>query len=198
MRRLLLPLFPLFLARADSNECADPVRYGAAWGPYSRLSHRFSNAIAYGGLVYVSGQVGFAGDDGTVSDDVAQQTNATLQAVDEALAAAGTSADRVLEVTIWLSDIGRDYAAMNEVYDRWAAGHAPTRACIEARLARPDLLVEIRVVAASGACSRPKRALRLLSTVKGVFGAILTPLKFAAKALAPMLGVRLPVHQFAS
>jgi len=38
---------------------------------------------------------------------------------------------------------------MNEVWDEWMpAGNAPARACIEARLAFPDLLVEIGIIAA--------------------------------------------------
>jgi enamine deaminase RidA (YjgF/YER057c/UK114 family) len=39
---------------------------------------------------------------------------------------------------------------MNEVWDAWLpAGHAPARACVEARLADPDLLVEVSIVAAA-------------------------------------------------
>ena len=173
------------------DECAEPAHFDADWGPYSRLAHRFSNAMSFGGLVYVSGQVGFASDDGAVGD-ITEQTNATLRAVDRALASAGSSSDRVLEVTIWLADIERDYAAMNAVYDQWASGHAPTRACIEAKLARPDLLVEIRVTAAAAACGRPKRLMRLLKAGKGAAGALLCPAKWMAKALAPILGIRLP------
>ena len=42
-----------------------------------------------------------------------------------------------------------DFAAMNEVWDAWVPeGHAPARACGEARLARDDLKVEIIVTAA--------------------------------------------------
>lgn len=99
---------------------------------------------------------------------------------------------RVLEVTIWLADIQRDYKSMNQVYDVWVKGHAPTRACIEARLARPDLLVEIRVVAATGVCSRPKRLVALGKTCKNVVGAAFTPVKWAGKMLAPLFGIRLP------
>ena len=41
------------------------------------------------------------------------------------------------------------FAQMNEVWDTWVVeGHAPARACVEARMARQELLVEISVVAA--------------------------------------------------
>ena len=50
--------------------------------------------------------------------------------------------------TIYLKDI-KDYAAMNEVWDKWIAeGHYPARACVEAALAEEELLVEIVVIAA--------------------------------------------------
>jgi len=53
---------------------------------------------------------------------------------------------------IWLKDIGRDFVPMNEVYDAWSAKSCPefppTRACVEARMAREALLIEIRGTAA--------------------------------------------------
>jgi enamine deaminase RidA (YjgF/YER057c/UK114 family) len=64
-----------------------------------------------------------------------------------------TSNDRTLDVKgqtpqVWLADIGRDFAGMNEVWDAWVApGCAPTRATVESKLAAPDLLVEITVTA---------------------------------------------------
>jgi enamine deaminase RidA (YjgF/YER057c/UK114 family) len=71
-----------------------------------------------------------------------------LAKVDALLAQAGSGRDRILSATIYLRDM-KDFAAMNAVWDRWVPkGHAPARACVEARLARPELLVEVSVVAA--------------------------------------------------
>ena len=43
----------------------------------------------------------------------------------------------------------KDFADMNAVYDAWVAkGHEPARACVEAKMARENLLVEMSVVAA--------------------------------------------------
>jgi enamine deaminase RidA (YjgF/YER057c/UK114 family) len=54
-----------------------------------------------------------------------------------------------LQVQIFLSDIS-NFAAMNEVWDAWVPqGHTPPRATIESRLARPEYLVEIKVIAAA-------------------------------------------------
>lgn len=61
---------------------------------------------------------------------------------------AGSSRERILQAVIWLADMA-DFSEMNAVWDAWVPeGHAPARACGEARLARPELRVEIIVTAA--------------------------------------------------
>ncbi|HDR9307826.1 TPA: RidA family protein, partial [Burkholderia multivorans] len=63
----------------------------------------------------------------------------------------GIDKTRLVSAQVWLADIARDFAGMNEVWDAWVpAGHAPARATVEAKLAAPHLLVEIAVVAAQG------------------------------------------------
>ena len=65
------------------------------------------------------------------------------------LAQAGTSKSRALNATIWLKDIGRDFKAMNAVWNAWVDPDAkPTRATVQAEMARPSILVEIQVTAA--------------------------------------------------
>ena len=57
--------------------------------------------------------------------------------------------DRILAATIHLRDMG-DFAAMNAVWEAWLpAGAAPARTTVEARLATPELLVEITLIAAT-------------------------------------------------
>ena len=54
----------------------------------------------------------------------------------------------MLRATIWLSDMSY-FAGLNEVWNAWVPeGHAPARACGEAKLARTELMVEIIVDAA--------------------------------------------------
>ena len=104
---------------------------------------RFTDAASYEGpLVFISGQVG----DGKT---IEEQTASALKYVDDALKKAGTDKSRILEATIWLSDINAYYAGMNKVYDQWIVpGKPPCRACVEAKLAAPQYLVEVRVIAA--------------------------------------------------
>lgn len=107
---------------------------------------RLSHAVVHNGTVYVAGQVP---DD--LSLDIHGQTKQVLDKIDALLAKAGSDRKHMLYATVWLPAIG-DFNAFNEVWDAWVpAGEAPARACIESRLARPGIKVEVAVVAAVAA-----------------------------------------------
>ncbi|MBC8270002.1 MAG: RidA family protein [Rhodospirillaceae bacterium] len=102
---------------------------------------RMSKIVKHNGIAYLCGQVG------NPEDDVAEQTRECLRRVEVLLDKAGTSNEKLLQVTIWLADM-QDFAEMNAVWDDWVPeGHAPARACGEAKLARTELKVEIIVTA---------------------------------------------------
>ena len=104
---------------------------------------RMSRAVVHNSTVYLCGQV--AEDR---SADITGQTETMLAKVDALLESVGSSRDHILSATAYIRDM-KDFAAMNEVWDAWVPeGHAPARACVEARMARPELLVEVSVVAA--------------------------------------------------
>lgn len=104
-------------------------------------SARMSKIVRQNGVVYLCGQVG----DGAT---VAEQTRDCLSRVDALLEKAGSSPEQMLQAVIWLADMA-DFAEMNAVWDAWIPeGQAPARACGEAKLARPELKVEIIVTAA--------------------------------------------------
>ncbi len=107
-----------------------------------RSNQRMSQVVSCGAMVYLAGQV--AQDP---VPDVAEQTRQILSQIEALLALAGTDKSRLLSANIWLPDI-RDFQAMNGVWDAWVdQSNPPARACVEARLARPELKVEIQVVA---------------------------------------------------
>ncbi|MGR3759219.1 RidA family protein [Roseobacteraceae bacterium NS-SX3] len=102
---------------------------------------RMSKIVKHNGVAYLCGQVG-------EGSSVAEQTRDCLARVDALLEKAGSSRNGILQAIIWLADMA-DFAEMNEVWDAWVPeGHAPARACGEAKLARPELKVEIIVTAA--------------------------------------------------
>ncbi len=106
-------------------------------------NQRMSQIVIHGNTIYLAGQVA---KDSTANITV--QTQQVLDKVDALLAEAGSDKTKILSARLWISSIGH-FAAMNEVWDAWVPeGAAPARACIEARLASPDLLVEVGIVAA--------------------------------------------------
>ncbi|MDO9625190.1 MAG: RidA family protein [Pseudomonas sp.] len=109
-----------------------------------RTETRYSEINIHNGTVYLAGQLA---DD--YSGDIVQQTRETLANIDAMLAEAGSDKSRILSVTIYLKDMARDYAGLNQVWDAWVApGAAPGRACVEAAMYTPEVLVEMMVVAA--------------------------------------------------
>nr|WP_217175566.1 RidA family protein [Coraliomargarita akajimensis] len=102
-----------------------------------------SRIVIHQGTVYLCGQVCADATKG-----ITEQTETMLEKVDTLLLQAGSDREHMLSATIYVRDM-KDFAAMNAVWDAWVPeGHAPARACVEARMARPELLVEISVTAA--------------------------------------------------
>ena len=105
---------------------------------------RMSKAVVHGDTVYLAGQVSQNAPGGTVSE----QTQDILAIIDGFLKQGGTDKTKLLSANIWLADIST-FAEMNTVWDAWIApGCAPARATVEAKLAAPNLKVEIMVTAA--------------------------------------------------
>lgn len=107
------------------------------------MSSRMSRIVVHAGTVYLCGQV--ASDS---SEGISEQTRTMLEKVDTLLVQAGSSRNHILSATIYIKDMA-DFAGMNSVWDSWVPeGRAPARACVQAGMARPELLVEISIVAA--------------------------------------------------
>ena len=105
---------------------------------------RMSKIIIHNEMIYLCGQVAKDSD-----ADIKEQTRTMLDKVDDLLAQAGSDREHILSATIYVKDMQSCFAGMNEVWDAWVVeGCSPARACVEASLARAELLVEISVVAA--------------------------------------------------
>ncbi|MGD9829099.1 MAG: RidA family protein [Hyphomicrobiaceae bacterium] len=103
----------------------------------------YNKVVDAGGLVFTSGIVA-----DNISEDAKGQTRQILAEIDRLLAKCGTDKSKLVSATIWVTDI-RNRDAMNESWIAWTGGqNLPARACVEAKLADPRILVEIAVVAA--------------------------------------------------
>jgi enamine deaminase RidA (YjgF/YER057c/UK114 family) len=104
---------------------------------------RLTQAVVHGNTVYLAGQV--ASDP---SVDAKGQTEQILKKVDALLASVGSDKSKLLSATVYLTNMAT-YNEMNAAWDAWVdPTNTPARATVEARLASPEYLVEISVVAA--------------------------------------------------
>lgn len=108
-----------------------------AVGPYSQ-------ALATDSLVYTSGQLPLK--DGAMPEAVQEQAAQCLENVKAVLEEAGSSMDKVLKSTVYLTDIA-DFAAVNEVYAKYFAKPFPARSAFAVKALPLGAKVEIEVVA---------------------------------------------------
>lgn len=109
----------------------------------------YSQAIAHGELVFVSGQVGVDPGGNMVEGGIAEQTEQVMRNLSAILEAAGTSLQNVVKATIFLADLG-DFQAMNEVYARHMGDEPPARATFQVAALPAGAVVEIEMIAATG------------------------------------------------
>lgn len=106
-------------------------------------SEILSDVVEANGFVFTAGVVA---DDPNL--DAKGQTEQILKEIDRLLGLCGTDKSKIISATIWVTDI-RNRDQVNVAWRAWTAGKdLPARACVEAKLADPRLLVEIAVIAA--------------------------------------------------
>jgi 2-iminobutanoate/2-iminopropanoate deaminase len=112
----------------------------AAIGPYSQ-------AVVTNGFAFLSGQIPLDPATGQIIDgDVAAQTERVLENLKAVLEGCGSSLDKVVKTTVYLTDM-REFARMNEVYARYFPANPPARATVEAARLPRDVRVEIDCIA---------------------------------------------------
>ncbi len=115
----------------------------AAIGPYSQ-------AIVAGDLVFTAGQIPLdPASMEIVGGDVAAQTDRVMKNLAAVLESAGSSLQRVVKTTVFLSDMN-DFPTMNEVYGRHFGEHRPARSTVQVARLPKDVRVEIDVIATHG------------------------------------------------
>ncbi len=101
-----------------------------------------SKAVEANGFVFLAGIV--AND---VTAGIQAQTRDVIGQIDALLAKCGSDKSKIVQAQIWVPDI-KLRGDMNVVWKEWNGGKdLPARACVEAKLADPRILVEIMVTA---------------------------------------------------
>jgi 2-iminobutanoate/2-iminopropanoate deaminase len=109
-------------------------------GPYSQ-------ALTYGGLVFTSGQIAIdPATGGLVTGDIEQETEQVFRNLAAVLEAAGTSLQRAVKVTVFLTDMAQ-FGKVNEVYAGYFAEPFPARSTVQVAALPRGVSIEIEVVA---------------------------------------------------
>ena len=114
------------------------VNAPAAIGPYSQ-------AIAAGEFVYLSGQLGVDPATGNMENSVEAQAERAISNMKAILAEAGLDISRVIKTTVFLKDMG-DFAAVNAIYAKHFQQPYPARSCVQVAELPKGGLVEIEAV----------------------------------------------------
>lgn len=109
-----------------------------AIGPYSQ-------AKEVNGIIYTSGQIPVNPATGEVPEGIAAQAEQSCKNVQAIVEAAGSSLDKVIKTTCFLSDMG-DFAVFNEVYAKYFTSK-PARSCVAVKEIPKGLLCEIEAIA---------------------------------------------------
>ena len=118
----------------------NPTRMAAPGGHYS-------HAVAAGGLVFVSGQLPITPDGRRLNDaPFDEQARQVLDNVAHALADAGSGIDRLVQVRVYVTDIGA-WPAFNALYAAWAGAARPARAVVPVPQLHYGFKIEVEAIA---------------------------------------------------
>lgn len=111
----------------------------AAIGPYSQ-------AVAAGGMLYVSGQIPLDPKSGEIVEGgVSGQTKQVLENMKAVVEAGGGDMSKVVKVTIYITDM-QQFAVVNEIYGTYFAEPFPARACVQVSALPKGVEVEMDAI----------------------------------------------------
>jgi 2-aminomuconate deaminase len=111
----------------------------------------YPHARRFGNLLFLSGIGPRDRETDAVAEGIEAQTRACIENVKAILEDAGSSLEKVIDVTVFLTDIERDFAAFNRVYGDYFGEIRPTRTTVGVVALPTPISIELKVVAeASG------------------------------------------------
>jgi 2-iminobutanoate/2-iminopropanoate deaminase len=108
-------------------------------GPYSQ-------ALKIGNLVFLSGSIPLDPVSGNLAKGIAAETRQVFENLKAVLEAAGSSLDKVLKTTVFMTDLGQ-FAEMNKVYESYFPAKPPARSTVQVSALPKGVSVEIEVIA---------------------------------------------------
>jgi len=120
------------------------VRTESAPAPFQGAP--YSQAIAAGGFVFVSGQLGLKPGDTAISGGIEEQTEQIFANIAAILAEAGSDLGKLVKTTVFLQNLD-DFQGMNGVYAQHVGANPPARSTVEVAKLPSGALVEIEAIA---------------------------------------------------
>ena len=128
---------------SDNYEKADYIETEE----FSKLNFPFSQAVQYGNIIYVSGQVGDLEETGElVKGGIIPETNQAMKNIQKVLEQNGSSMDKVIKCTCMLDDISQ-WGLMSAEYIKFFPNHKPARSAFATRGLALGARVEIECMA---------------------------------------------------
>ncbi|WP_025600191.1 RidA family protein [Burkholderia sp. WSM2230] len=110
---------------------------------------QYSPAVTANGLVFIAGQIGMR-PDGSIPEDPKEQIDLAFRRVEAVLKHLDLDFTDVVELVSYHVDVGSNLAAFREVKEKYVRSDFPAWTILGiAALARPELIIEIKVVAAT-------------------------------------------------
>ncbi len=106
----------------------------------------YSHAMKANGFVYVSGQVPFTPEGVRIEGTIQDKADQVLKNFIGILEDSNTSIDKVVKITVFLTDMN-DFAAFNEVYVKYFTAHKPARSCVAVKQLPLGVEVEVEGIA---------------------------------------------------
>ena len=110
----------------------------AAIGPYSQ-------AIDLGEMIFTSGQIPVA-PDGSVSEDISEQTSQALLNLKAVNEAGGSRFDKVIKTPVFITDMAL-FGAIHAVYSEFFSAPNPARSCVQVAALPKGVSIEIEAIA---------------------------------------------------
>ena len=107
----------------------------------------YSQAVEANGFIFCAGQVGVDPAAGKLVDGLTTQAEQVFRNLAHVLEAAGSSFDKIVKTTIFLTDL-QHFAEVNAIYERYVGSHRPARTTVGCGSLPLGALIEVDVIAA--------------------------------------------------
>ena len=105
----------------------------------------YSQAVAVGNLIFLSGQIGLNPDTMELEEDFSAQANRVFSNLKAVCAAGGSGLEHAVKLNIYLADLA-NFAELNQIMEQWFSAPYPARAALQVAALPKGALVEVEAV----------------------------------------------------